>query len=156
MPELKFLQDLAVVLAVAGIAGWLCQRIRLSVTSGYLLAGVLLGPAGVVTLVSDSDSLRLLSQIGLIFLMFSIGQNLGIRQIRRSGIASLTATVVSTVLMFTFCRGIGSLIGLDETGGLLLAGLFITSSSVIIGRLLHESGRFHRTSRYVPDAAGGF
>jgi CPA2 family monovalent cation:H+ antiporter-2 len=146
MPELKFLQDLAVVLAVAGIAGWLCQRIRLSVISGYLLAGVLLGPAGVITLVSDSESLRLLSQLGLIFLMFSIGQNLGIRQIRRSGIASLTATAVSTVLMFTFCRGIGSLIGLDETGGLLLAGLFITSSSVIIGRLLHESGRFHRAT----------
>lgn len=146
MQELKFLQDLAVVLAVAGMAGWLCQRIRLSVVSGYLLAGVLLGPAGIITLVSDSESLRLLSQIGLIFLMFSIGQNLGIKQIRHSGIASLTATAVSTALMFTICRGIGHMLGLGKVGGLLLAGLFITSSSVIIGRLLHESGRFHRAA----------
>lgn len=146
MHELKFLQDLAVVLAVAGIAGWLCQRIRLSVVSGYLLAGVLLGPAGIITLVSDSESLRLLSQVGLIFLMFSIGQNLGIKQIRHSGIASLTATAVSTALMFTLCRGIGHMLGLGKVGGLLLAGMFITSSSVIIGRLLHESGRFHRAT----------
>lgn len=146
MHELKFLQDLAVVLAVAGIAGWLCQRIRLSVTSGYLLAGVLLGPAGVITLVSSTESLRLLSQIGLIFLMFSIGQNLGINQIRRSGIVSLTTTAVSTILMFTVCRGIGQMLGLGRIGGLLLAGMFITSSSVIIGRLLHESGRFHRAT----------
>jgi len=146
MQELKFLQDLAAVLAAAGIAGWLCQRIRLSVTSGYLLAGVLLGPAGVIPLVSNTGTLRLLSQIGLIFLMFSIGQNLGIKQLRRCGIASLTAMAVSTALLFTVCRGIGHLIGLDEVGGLLLAGLFINSSSVIIGRLLRESGRFHRTS----------
>ena len=145
MHELKFLQDLAVVLAVAGIAGWLCQRIRLSDTSGYLLAGVLFGPSGVVTLVSDSEILRLLSQVGLVFLMFSIGQHLGIKQIRRSGVVSLAATAISTALIFTLCRLLGRLIGLDEAGGLLLAGLFITSSSVIIGRLLHESGRFHRT-----------
>lgn len=146
MQELKFLQDLAAILAAAGIAGWLCQRLRLSVTSGYLLAGILLGPDGVVRLVSNTETLRLLSQIGLIFLMFSIGQNLGVKQLRRCGIASLTAMAVSTALMFTVCRGIGRLIGLDEVGGLLLAGLFINSSSVIIGRLLHESGRFHRAS----------
>lgn len=144
MQELRFLQDLAVVLAIAGLAGGLCQRIRLSVTSGYLLAGVLLGPSGVLTLVSSSETLHLLSQIGLIFLMFSIGQNLGMKQIRNTGAVSLAAMAISTALMFTFCRLLGRLLGLDHAGCLLLAGLFINSSSVIIGRLLHESGRFHR------------
>ena len=44
MDGINFIQDLAIVLLGAGIAGALCKRIGLSVIVGYLLAGIIIGP----------------------------------------------------------------------------------------------------------------
>ena len=44
MHGLHFIQDLAVVLVVAGAVGWICQRIGLSVIVGFLVAGIVVGP----------------------------------------------------------------------------------------------------------------
>src|SRR5215203_1819624 len=74
MHGLNFIQDLALVLVVAGVVGWVCQRIGLSVVVGFLVAGVVLGPKSLPSsLIHDVDSIEALAQLGLVFLMFSIG-----------------------------------------------------------------------------------
>ena len=44
MHGFEFIQDLAVVMLVAGLVGWLCHRFGLSVIVGYLAAGMVIGP----------------------------------------------------------------------------------------------------------------
>jgi CPA2 family monovalent cation:H+ antiporter-2 len=44
MHGIEFIQDLAVILAVAAAVGWICQRIGLSVVVGFLVAGIVVGP----------------------------------------------------------------------------------------------------------------
>src|SRR4051812_18046149 len=81
-----FIQDLAVILAVAGIVGWLCQRVGLSVVVGFLVAGLVVGPhTEPTTLVHDVKRVDTLAQLGLVFLMFGIGLRLSIRKLRRLG-----------------------------------------------------------------------
>jgi CPA2 family monovalent cation:H+ antiporter-2 len=76
MTGIVFIRDLAVVLVTAGIAAWVCQRLGLSAVVGYLLAGAIIGPfTPPFALVADLDRVQTLAQIGLVFLVFSIGLN---------------------------------------------------------------------------------
>jgi CPA2 family monovalent cation:H+ antiporter-2 len=81
---INFIQDLAVVLLVAGAVGWLCQRMKLSVVVGYLVAGIVVGPfTPPFSLVKEAARIETLAQVGLVFLMFSIGLRLSVRRLRR-------------------------------------------------------------------------
>src|SRR3954469_21235649 len=72
MHGIDFIQDLAVILVVAGAVGWVCQRVGLSVVVGFLVAGILVGPhTPPFALVTDVGRIETLSQLGLVFLMFS-------------------------------------------------------------------------------------
>jgi monovalent cation:H+ antiporter-2, CPA2 family len=79
MHGILFIQDLAVILVVAGAAGWICQRMGLSIVFGFLAAGILVGPRNpYLALVSDPERIGTLAQLGLVFLMFSIGLRLSL------------------------------------------------------------------------------
>ncbi len=144
MDEVSFLQDLAIVTVVAGVTGWLCQRIGLSVVVGFLLAGIFIGPhTPPFSLISDEARIQTLSQLGLVFLMFSVGMGLSIRRLRRMGFGVLIATGLGAFLVFGMARTAGLLIGWSPTQTLFLAAMLMVSSSAIINKVLHEIGATH-------------
>ena len=109
MHGIDFIQDLAVVVLVAGLVGWACQRAGLSVVVGYLLAGMAIGPFNLpVALVSDIDRIETLSQMGLVFLMFSIGMKLSFRKLRKLGLPLVIATAIEAVVIYQLTRDSGS------------------------------------------------
>jgi CPA2 family monovalent cation:H+ antiporter-2 len=147
MHGIQFIQDLAIILVVAGIVGWVCQRLGLSVIVGFLVAGMIVGPhTPPVTLVSDIDRIETMAQVGLVFLMFSIGLKLSVRKLRRLGLGLMVATFAGAVLMYYLSRVFGAAMGLTSTQGLFLAGMLMVSSSAIIGKILHETGTNHERS----------
>src|ERR1019366_3373913 len=147
MHGLHFIQDLAVVLVVAGVVGWVCQRIGLSVVGGFLAAGIVVGPKSPpFALVHDAGSIETLAQIGLVFLMFGIGLRLSVRKMRRLGLALMLATLGEAVVMYYLSRLLGAALGWDHLQGLFLAGMLMVSSSAIIGKILQETGLNHERS----------
>jgi len=144
MHGILFIQDLAVILVVAGAVGWLCHRIGLSVIVGFLTAGILVGPGmPYLSLVSDSPGIAVLAQVGLVFLMFSIGLRLSLRRLRRLGLPLAAAVFASAVAMYYLSRLLAVSLGWNSTEGLFLAGMLMISSSSIIGKILHETGQNH-------------
>ena len=144
MHGILFIQDLAVVLVVAGAVGWLCQRIGLSVVVGFLAAGILVGPGmPYLALVSDVGRIEALAQVGLVFLMFSIGLRLSLRKLHRLGLPLLAAVFGSAIAMYYLSRLLAAALGWNSTEGLFLAGMLMISSSSIIGKILHETGLNH-------------
>lgn len=98
---IQFIQDLGIILIVALIVGWACQRIGLSVIVGFLAAGMLVGPhSPAVPLVHDAARIDTLAQVGLVFLMFSIGLHLSLRRLRRLGLSLLVATFAGAQVLF--------------------------------------------------------
>ena len=86
------IRDLAVVMVVAGVIGWVCRRLGLSVVVGYLAAGVFIGPfTPPFAFVSDLDRVQTLAQVGLVFLIFTVGMNLSISRLQRLGPAVILA-----------------------------------------------------------------
>lgn len=144
MHGIEFIQDLAVVLLVAGLAGWLCHRIGLSSVVGYLAAGMMIGPFNLpVALVSDVARIETLSQIGLVFLMFAIGMKLSLRKLRKLGFALVLATVIEAVLIYQFTRIATGFLGLGATETIFLAAMLMISSSAVISKVLADIGATH-------------
>jgi CPA2 family monovalent cation:H+ antiporter-2 len=147
MEGFQFIQDLAVILVVAGVVGWLCQRVGLSVIVGFLVAGMMIGPfTPPLAFVSDVRRVETLAQIGLVFLMFSIGLQLSLRKMRRLGLSLLFATFLGAIVMYHLARLLAAAMGWSAIEGLFLAGMLMVSSSAIISKILHETGTNHERS----------
>ncbi|AKC82267.1 hypothetical protein IMCC26134_04860 [Verrucomicrobia bacterium IMCC26134] len=144
MDGVDFIQDLAIILAAAAGMGWLCQRAGLSAVVGYLVAGMIVGPhTPPFSLVTHETSIATAAQVGLVFLMFSIGLRLSLRRLKRLGASMILAVFTSAVLTYYLTRGLGATIGLNGTETLFLAGMLMASSSAIIGKVLHDTGMAH-------------
>jgi CPA2 family monovalent cation:H+ antiporter-2 len=147
MHGIYFIRDLAVILVVGGVVGWVCQRLGLSVVAGFLVAGMLVGPhTPPFALVSDPGRVEILAQLGLVFLMFSIGLRLSLRKLRRFGLSLFLATIGGAVAMYYLSRLLGAALGWSNTQSLFLAGMLMVSSSAIIGKILQEMGATHEAS----------
>jgi CPA2 family monovalent cation:H+ antiporter-2 len=147
MPGIEFIQDLAVILVVAGVVGWMCQRVGLSVVVGFLVAGILIGPhTGAFTFVTDLGRVDTAAQVGLVFLMFGIGLRLSLRKLRKLGLSLLLAVFASAGVIFYLTRLLGVALGLEEIESVFLAGMLMVSSSAIIGKVLQETGATHERS----------
>jgi CPA2 family monovalent cation:H+ antiporter-2 len=145
MGELDLVQDLAVVTFFAGIGGFLCQKIGLSSIVGFLLAGLLIGPhTPPFSIVIHEDRIEALSQLGLVFLMFSIGLDLSVGKLRRMGIGIVLAVAFGAILVFNIIRLICPLLGVGPSESLFVAGMLVASSSAIIGKILPETGLIHQ------------
>ncbi|HWA87521.1 MAG TPA: cation:proton antiporter [Opitutus sp.] len=141
------IQDLALILVVAGVVGWVCQRIGLSVVVGFLVAGIVVGPySPPFAMVADTGRIEALAELGLVFLMFSIGMRLSVRKMRRLGFSLLVAASAGAVIVYYLTRLLGAALGWSNTETLFLAGMLMVSSSAIIGKILQETGATHERS----------
>ncbi len=144
MHGIEFIQDLAVILVVAGVVGWICQRLGLSVVVGFLAAGMVVGPyTPPFTLVSDVGRIETFAQVGLVFLMFSIGLRLSVRKLRILGMPLMLATCGGALMVYYLTRLLGAALGWSSTESLFLAGMLMVSSSAIISKILQETGENH-------------
>ncbi|MGK5087996.1 cation:proton antiporter [Bdellovibrionota bacterium FG-2] len=133
------IRDLAVILGVAGLVSLLFQRIRQPVVLGYLIAGVIVSPHTFpIRLVQDLPNIQVWAELGVIFLMFSLGLEFSFRKLSRVGIsAGITALFeVSVMLGLGFLTGWA--LGWPKTDCLFLAAMMGISSTTIIVRALDE------------------
>jgi monovalent cation:H+ antiporter-2, CPA2 family len=145
MGELDLVQDLAVVTFFAGVGGFLCQKIGLSSIVGFLLAGLVIGPhTPPFSIIVHEDRIEALSQLGLVFLMFSIGLDLSVGKLRRMGMGIVLAVALGAILVFNIVRSVCPFLGVSSSESLFLAGMLVASSSAIIGKILPETGLIHQ------------
>ncbi len=147
MDGVDFLQDLAIVLLGAGIAGALCKRIGLSVIVGYLLAGILIGPyTPPFSFIQDVARIETLSQIGLVFLMFAIGLGLSLTKLQKLGLATVGATALAAFLVFSAVQQLAQALGWSPAQGLFVAGMLMVSSSAVIAKIVKDMNLGHMPS----------
>ena len=151
MDGIGLIQDLAIVLLAAGVAGTLCRRVGLSVIVGYLVAGMVIGPfTPPFSFVQDVGRIQTLSQVGLVFLMFGIGLGLSLTKLGRLGAPALLATGVGAVLMLVFTRLLGAALGWSAAQSLYVAAMVMVSSSAVIAKVIAELNLGHERPAQVP------
>src|SRR5262245_58351131 len=142
MHNAAFLQDLAVVMMVAGLVTIVFQRLKLPVVLGYILAGLVIGPhTPPIPLVSDEKTIHTLAELGEIFLMFSLGLEFSLRKLRKVGFTAAIAAGLEILLMLGVGYEIGRGFGWKTMDCIFLGAILSISSTTIIVKALGELGR---------------
>ncbi len=140
MPELDFLIDVLIFLAAAVVVGPIFQRLRLSVVLGYLVAGVVIGPDG-LALVEESETTHGLAELGVVFLLFTVGLELSIDRLRLIrwyvfGLGTMQVAVSGVVIGV-----IALLAGASVEAAIVIGGALALSSTAVVIQLLSERGK---------------
>ena len=142
MQSVTFLQDLAVVMIVAGVVAVFFHYFKQPVVLGYIIAGVIIGPhTPPFPLVSDEASIETLAQLGVIFLMFSLGLDFSLRKLREVGATALIAAGLEIVFMVFIGYQTGRFFGWSTMDSLFLGAILSISSTTIIIKALAELGK---------------
>ncbi len=138
---LQFLQDLAVVMLVAGIVALLFRWLRQPVVLGYLLAGFLIGPfTPPFPLVRDEATIRILADIGVVFLMFSLGLDFSLKKLKSVGIPAFIIAAFEILVMIGAGYHLGAAFGWSPMERIFLGIMLALTSTTIVVKSLRDSG----------------
>jgi len=132
------LQSVLIVLACAVVAVVACRSLRLPAMIGYLVTGLALGPHALRLISPEREDMRLLAEIGVVFLMFSIGLEFSLPRLmamRRVVFGLGLAQVAATIALVTAAA---ATLGWGWQAGLALGGIVAMSSTAIVSKLLAE------------------
>ena len=131
------LQDIVVLLGFSVVVVLLLQRLRLPSVLGFLVTGIIIGPFG-FGLIENPDQVELLSEIGVILLMFVIGMELSIKQLASmkrtvflGGFMQVGLSIVVTAFIFF-------VLGSSWNEAVFTGFLFSLSSTAIVLKILYD------------------
>ena len=119
LTETALLFELIVLLALTAAGLALFERLKLPSIAGFLVVGALAGP-GVLGLVPDPERVRVLAEIGVVFLLFEIGLELPIERLRELGRTALIAGGGQVLITGAVVVGGSMLLGLPAASALVL------------------------------------
>lgn len=110
--------DIGCAVISATLLGILSHVLRQPVILGYLLAGALIGPKLGLGIVHDSESIKLISEVGLVLLLFVIGLELRIKDLLQSGGQLIGLGALQVPLCVLLGYGLVLLLGVAPAGSL--------------------------------------
>jgi CPA2 family monovalent cation:H+ antiporter-2 len=142
MNELPHLiKDLALILVVAGIVTLVFKKLKQPLILGYVVAGFLVSPHMPYTIsVFDKADIQTWADIGVMFLLFSLGLDFSFKKILKMGVSPFIATV--TIVFFMMILGIvvGYAFGWNRMDCIFLGGMIAMSSTTIIYKAFDDMG----------------
>ncbi|MCA9845140.1 MAG: cation:proton antiporter [Dehalococcoidia bacterium] len=139
MHEASLLPDLATALAAAFAGGFIARFLRLPTIIGYVAAGIAISPftpgySANVETVSD------VADLGVIFLMFGIGLNFELRDLRAVQKVAIPGALALMVVLAVVGTGIGIVSGLDGAAAVAVGLAVCVCSSAVLSRSLQDRG----------------
>lgn len=139
MHAISFIQDLAVIMLVAGVVTILFHRLKQPVVLGYIVAGFIIGPhTPPFGLIHDEDTIKTLAELGVIFLMFCLGLEFSLRKLFKVGATAFIAAFLEIVLMIWIGYEIGRWFDWNTMDALFLGAILAISSTTIIVKALND------------------
>ena len=142
MAEIPHLiQDLALILMVAGLVTLLFKKLRQPLVLGYIVAGFLVSPhMPYLMSVVDKADIQTWADIGVMFLLFSLGLDFSFKKILKMGMAPVIAALTIIFCMMALGTGVGTMFDWSRMNCLFLAGMLAMSSTTIIYKALDDLG----------------
>lgn len=147
MLSYEFLFDLALILISTKLFGLITKKVRMPQVVGALVAGVILGPA-VLNVLSETEFIQKLAELGVIVLMFTAGLETDINQLKKTGKASFIIAVLGVIIPLAVGFFIASIFNKGNDVNTILQNVFIgiilTATSVSITvETLKEMGKLN-------------
>jgi Kef-type K+ transport system membrane component KefB len=137
-----FVLQLSILLVAAIVGGLLIKRFGYPVALGELLVGILLGPS-VFNLITDEATVSVFAELGAIILLFYIGLETEIADLRKQLLPSLSVGVLGAIIPLVLCYYTALSFGISSNESLFLGVVFTATSIGITVRLLRDMGKLN-------------
>lgn len=136
-----FIKDLAMIMLIAGVVTIVFHRFKQPVVLGYIIAGVILGPyTPPFQLIEDEYTTQILAELGVVFLMFSLGLEFSLKKLSRVGATAVVAALLEIAVMIGIGYAIGQFFAWSMMDSIFLGAMLAISSTTIIIKALDELG----------------
>lgn len=137
----SLIQDLALILMVAGVVTLIFKKLKQPLVLGYIMAGVIVSPNLPITMsVVDHEDIETWSSLGVMFLLFTLGLDFSFKKILKMGFAPIVASLTIVFCMMMIGYSVAKSFGWSEMNGLFLAGMLAMSSTTIIYKAFDDLG----------------
>ena len=142
MAELPdMIEDLALILIVAGVVTLIFKKLKQPLVLGYIVAGFLVSPNMPYTAsVADMENVHLWADIGVMFLLFSLGLDFSFKKILKMGASPVISTCTIIFCMSMLGFSVGRLFGWEQMDCIFLGGMLAMSSTTIIYKAFDDLG----------------
>jgi CPA2 family monovalent cation:H+ antiporter-2 len=132
--------ELVIVLGTAALVTIIFQLVQFPVVLGYVLAGLLIGPHVPVPLVANPELVHVLSELGVILLMFTIGLELRLSTIARVGLPAALVALFEVGLVVALGTLVAGLLGFDAATAVFVGACLGISSTMLVAKAFEELG----------------
>jgi CPA2 family monovalent cation:H+ antiporter-2 len=140
-PNALLFRDLTYIFLAAVLGGLLAWRVRLPLILGFVLGGVAISPFTPGPQLSNLHNFEVLAEVGVVLLMFSIGVEFSIADLKRVKWVALLGAPIGILVMIGMAIGVGKLAGWSSTEGLVIGAAVSVASTMVLARLLKYAGR---------------
>jgi len=133
------ISDLALIMICAGIITVVFKKLKQPIVLGYILAGIIVGPHIMLTPTAiDKVNIQIWADIGVIFLLFSLGLEFSFKKIITVGKSAIITAATNILFMLIIGYNVGLQLGWSTTESLFLGGMISMSSTTIIIKAFEE------------------
>ncbi len=134
-------RDLTYIFLAAILGGLLAWRLRLPLILGFVIGGICVSPFTPGLRVSDVHTFEIFAEVGVVLLMFSIGVEFSIPELMLVKRVAILGGPIGILLMLGAAIAWGKLVGWRTTESLVIGGAVSVASTMVMARLLSDSGR---------------
>jgi Kef-type K+ transport system membrane component KefB len=135
------LRSLGFILVAAAVVVLAAERLRMPSIVAYIVTGLILGP--LTGLLAVGEAIHLLSELGIVLLLFLVGLELSLAKIRDVGRVAVVTGVLQMAVTAGVGYGLAWLLGFDTMSSVFIAIALTFSSTVVVVKLLEQKGDFH-------------
>ena len=137
----SLIKDLALILTVAGIVTLVFKKLKQPLVLGYVVAGFMVSPhMPYLASVVDTKDIKTWADIGVMFLLFSLGLDFSFKKILKMGASPVITTVTIIFCMMMLGISVGHLFGWSRMDCIFLGGMLAMSSTTIIYKAFDDMG----------------
>lgn len=139
----KTLLLIFVAFLAAKLGGEVMERMRLPAVTGELIAGIILGPTLLRVITSEDGFLDVLAQLGATFLLFSVGMETKISELKKVGVIASSVALLGVVTPFVLGYYVSVLLFASSVEAMFIATALVATSVGITARVLDDLGMIH-------------
>ncbi len=134
-----------VAFLVAKLGGEIMERMRLPAVTGELMAGIILGPTVLNLITSEDDFFDILAQLGATFLLFTVGMETKLSELRKVGLVATSVAAMGVIVPFVMGYYVSVLLFASSVEAMFVATALVATSVGITARVLEDLGMIHST-----------
>lgn len=132
--------DIIILVVTAFFCGLIMQRLHQPLILGYIAAGIIVGPHTGGFTITDAHDIELLAEIGVALLLFALGLEFSLKDLKPVKKVALIGTPLQMLLTIAYGIGIGALLGWDWKVSLWFGSIISLSSTMVILKTLMNQG----------------